>query len=323
MRAQTTRDAGAAAYAASLAAGFEAGLREWMEGIETHSGLLDYAVRSGHRTRPVGCLLACEAVGGDWRDALPMAVGVELLHKSSVIRDDIVDEDANRSGQPSFHVAHGLSAAVVISDVLWSRGLSHIANGTSEGVADSCLRAAAEALCEMAAGQLEDALPSQSRMGAQDRLLVNEQKTGSLAGLACQLGAIVGGGTTEEIATLTRYGRKIGTAFQVLNDVRNLSGEENARLPASDIRARRDTVLTAFGREAGALGGPPVTRGLSHDEVEETRSRLTASGALKYGDDLAARLLDEARHALVSLRRTPASEILESLTRGVLRDHAF
>lgn len=315
--------AGAGAYAASLTEGFEAALLEFAEGVESHGELIEYAVQAGHRTRPVGCLLACGAVGGDWREAIPVAIGVELLHKSSVVRDDIVDGDEVRAGQAAFHVAHGVATAVAVSDRLWSMGLAQIAEGAPPPVNAECLRAAIGVVREMAAGQLEDIAPSVQRRGVRARAEVEEQKTGSLAGLACQMGAMVGGGAAHEIAALANFGRKIGTAFQVFNDMRNLSGEESDRRVASDVRKRRDTVLSAYADEAGALGRPPGLEDLDDAEVEQARHLLLAQGALEFGEELASRLLDEARACLDALPATTESAILDSLTRGVLRDHAF
>lgn len=315
--------AGAGAYAASLTQGFESALVEFAERLEAHRELVEYAVHTGHRTRPVGCLLACGAVGGDWREALPLAIGVELLHKSSVIRDDIVDGDEMRSGQAAFHAVHGIAAAVSVSDRLWTMGLTQIADGAPPQLSAECLRAATDVLNEMAAGQLEDIVPSRRRRGVRSRAQVEEQKTGSLAGLACRLGALVGGGSPHETEALTDFGRKIGTAFQVLNDMRNLAGEEADRPVASDVRKRRDTVLSAYADEIGGSGDPPGSRDLSDSEVEQARGRLLAQGALEFGERLASRLLDEARACLEVLPPTDASAILDSLTRGTLRDHAF
>jgi geranylgeranyl pyrophosphate synthase len=133
------------------------------------------------------------------------------------------------------------------------------------------------------------------------------------------MGAIVGGGTPEHVSALTSYGRSVGTAFQVLNDVRNLAGEETARSAGSDVRNGRATVVSSY-------AGEPVPRGttdLSAADAENTRRHLVAKGALEFGETLAARLLDEARGHLDRLPSTPESEILVSLTRGVLRTHAF
>ncbi len=314
---------GAGAYAASLTQGFEAALVEFVEHLESHRELVEYAVHVGHRTRPVGCLLACGAVGGDWREALPVAIGVELLHKSSVIRDDIVDGDEMRSGQLAFHVVHGIAVAVAVSDGLWTMGLTQIVEGAPPHLGAECLRVAADVLNEMAAGQLEDIVPSGRRRDVQSRAQVEEQKTGSLAGLACRLGALVGGGSSAETEALTDFGRKIGTAFQVVNDMRNLAGEEADRPAASDVRKRRNTVLSAYAYETGGSDRRSGSKDLSDSEVEQARGRLLAQGALQFGESLASRLLDEARTRLEVLPPTDASAILDSLTREALRDHAF
>lgn len=314
---------GAEAYAATLAQGFEAALLNIVEEIEPHRDQIEYAVRTGHRTRPVGCLLACAAVGGNWREALGAAVGVEFLHKSSVIRDDIADGDAVRSGQPSLHTVYGVSIALGVSDWLWTTGLTQIGEEAPPALSTQCLRAATDVVREMAVGQLEDIDPTKQRYGAEDRIEVEEQKTGSLAGLACQIGAIIGGGRPPEISALRDFGRKLGTAFQVLNDMRNLSGEEAGRRAASDVRKRRATVLSAYAHGVGTFAGLPTSGELSDAEVEQERQNLLASGALQFGEKLAARLLDEARAQLRVLPATEASEVLGSLTRGVLREHAF
>ena len=315
--------AGAEAYAATLAQEFEAALLNIVEDLEPHRDQIGYAVRTGHRTRPVGCLLACAAVGGDWREALSAAVGVEFLHKSSVIRDDIADGDAVRSDQPSLHTVYGVSTALGVSDWLWTTGLTQISEETPPALSTDCLRAATDVVREMAVGQLEDIDPTEQRYSAEDRIEVEEQKTGSLAGLACHIGAIVGGGHPPEISALRVFGRKLGTAFQVLNDMRNLSGEEAGRRAASDLRQRRVTVLSAYAHEIGTYAGLPPSGELSDDELEQARQDLLASGALQFGEKLAARLLDEARAQLGVLPATEASEVLSSLTCGVLRDHAF
>lgn len=310
-----------------MRSGFDQALARFLDGVVSHRALVEYAVRGGHRTRPVGCLLACAAVGGDWSDALEVAVGVELIHKSSVIRDDIVDGDRVRSGQPALHAVHGVASAIAVSDVLWTLALQQIWSGAPREVANDCLLASSDVLRDMAAGQLEDVAPSAARRSTEDRLFVEEQKTGSLSELACRLGAMVGGGSSGEVEALARYGRKLGTAFQVINDVRNLSGSEAARTTASDVRNGRDTVLSAHVREVAAPEAL-TTFGLSardatDSQTERVRETLIASGAVDFGEALAARLLAAAGDELGVLPPTIASTILASLTRGVLRDYAF
>ncbi len=182
----------------------------------------------------------------------------------------------------------------------------------------------------MAAGQLEDASPSPHRRSVAARLTVEERKTGALSELACRLGGIIGGGTSREIDALAQYGRKLGTAFQVLNDVRNLCGAETARSAASDVRKRRDTVLSAHTREIVDHDARNLLESVSlgaHDltdsQVETVRDTLLCSGAADFGEHLAAKLMAAASMHLGTLAPTVARDILEQLAHDALLAYAF
>jgi geranylgeranyl pyrophosphate synthase len=304
---------------------FEEARADLVRNLSSHADLVDYATRSGHRTRPVGCLLAADAVGGDWRAALDAAVAVELIHKSSVIRDDIVDGDLARSGQPALHVAFDTSRAIATSDLLWTLALQRLSLSPVD--LQSC---AARAMHEMATGQLEDVAPSPGKQSVAQRRLVEERKTGVLSELACRLGAVIGGGTPPQVEALSRYGRNLGTAFQILNDVRNLRGEETERRPASDLRNRRSTILSAYAREVADDRGRALLDSfvagsgeLPEGEVEALRETILSSGAAEFGERTAAELMEGARLQLDALEGSTAKEILESLTQDALLTYAF
>jgi geranylgeranyl diphosphate synthase, type I len=317
-------------FAQQIRRGFEDALASHVRQLPSHRELVEYATRSGHRTRPVGCLLACAAVGGDWRVALDAAVAVELIHKSSVIRDDVVDGDETRSGQPAMHIAFGVPSAIAVSDLLWTVALRIIAWPDADRGGEECLRACTQALFEMASGQLEDTTPSPLASSVKVRLLAEERKTGALSELACRLGAIAGGGSESEVEALARYGRGLGTAFQIFNDVRNLKGAEAERSAASDVRRRRDTVLSAHARAVldsedrelleRVRHGPGE---LSQAEVDEVREVLISSGASEFGERLAGELMADARAQLLALEPSLASEIFRSLAEDALLNYAF
>lgn len=317
-------------FATSSKQGFERALEEYVRDLPAHAELVHYALRTGHRTRPVGCLLACSAVGGDWHAALGAAIGIELIHKSSVIRDDIVDGDEVRSGQPAPHVVYGVPTAIALSDFLWTQGLERIRDQPTVPLADRCLRESTVVLGEMASGQLEDICPSPDRQGPEHRMTVEERKTGSLSELACRLGGIIGGGDTSQLEALGRYGRKLGTAFQILNDVRNLLGVEQSRSRASDLHNRRDTILTAHVRANStsaiqklleeARSGPGT---LSSQQVESVRGVLLECGAVEFGEEIAEQTMAEARAELTLLPPSPARDVFEGLARDALLAYAF
>lgn len=290
---------------------FEEALSASVAAFSSHREVLTYALSGGHRSRPMGCLLACSAVGGTVESAIDVAVAVEFIHKSSVIRDDIADDDDQRSGHSAVHTVYGPAIALAVSDVLWSEGLARIAALPTHWRAAS-VGSTVAALREMAIGQLEDVAPSLGANSVTARLEVDERKTGALSELACRLGAITGDGADDDVKALSAYGRKLGTAFQVLNTIRNIAGLEPDRPAATDLRKRRDTVLTAHSR---AMRGPDVRVANALDQllpdlddpaVTQLRATLLSDGAVTFGKTLAASLLSDARRLLESLPPTPA-----------------
>ena len=249
-----------------------------------------------------------------------MAIGVELIHKASVIRDDVEDDDSRRSGQASLHAAYGMAVALAASDLLWTTGLAHISQGHPPHQRAQYVGAAATTLREMAAGQMEDLSPSFDAHSPTARLAVDEQKTGALSELACRLGAMAAEAPPQHIEALATYGRKLGTAFQIVNTIRNLEGVEPERLPASDLKKRRDTVLTAHVREKEGLDirvAPTSQRraGLDLDDatVDQLRAEFLSFGAATFGERIANQLLSAARMQLRVLPATSARNILEQL----------
>ncbi|HEX4033600.1 MAG TPA: polyprenyl synthetase family protein [Solirubrobacteraceae bacterium] len=317
-------DPQAQALADELRESFEDALQAYISAWPSHHEIGTYALTTGHRTRPVGCLLACAAVGGAWPTAMQAAIAVELVHKSSVIRDDIADDDDMRSGHRAVHAQFGVPVALALSDRLWSDAFSSIAKAFDPELSSRCLRGLTDATHEMALGQLEDIAPSPHMSGLRSRLLVNERKTGVLAQIACWLGAVVGGADSGRADALGRYGRRLGTAFQVLNDVRNLSGLEDQRPAATDIRDGRETVLTAYARsEANRFVADRSRESYAGDDLGAVRRAMLDAGADDFGESLAADLMRQARAELAQLTSSPARDVLVALTTDGLLSFAF
>jgi geranylgeranyl pyrophosphate synthase len=319
-----------ATFARELFHEFERALSQEVNGLSNHVEQVRYATSAGHRTRPVGVLLATSAVGGEWAKSLGAAVAAEFIHKSSVIRDDIADGDKMRGGQLALHIKYDLGTAIAVSDFLWTRALRILGGDYLTDRSRESVWLAITAIGDMAVGQLEDVAPSPSLSAVSDRLAVEEAKTGALSQLSCELGALLGGGTEAEVRALSGYGRALGTAFQILNDVRNLQGAETSRPGGSDIRNGRDTVLSAYARTTGdsrvrkllslSGSGGGEHSGVGHHIV---RSAVLGSDAVTFGERLAGQYMKAAREELAFLQPTAAREILEALTRDALLSYAF
>ncbi len=180
-------------------------------------------LNGGKRIRPVLCMAACEAVGGHAESALEPALAVEILHTYTLVHDDLpcMDDDALRRGQPTVHVKYGEGAAVLVGDALQALAFDVLGRSLFDV---ERLRAGWMALCRAAGpggvvgGQWEDvtAAPPHTpeRIG-----YVHQHKTADLLSCAARLGAIAGNGDAVQIAALADYGKHLGLAFQIIDDL--------------------------------------------------------------------------------------------------------
>lgn len=176
----------------------------------------------GKRLRPALTLAACTAVGGDRARALPAAAAVELLHAYTLVHDDLpcMDDDDERRGRPTVHVAFGEATAVLVGDGLLTEAfgvLAELGARAADAVAVLARRAGA---AELLAGQARDlAFAAEPRALAFDDIeRLHAGKTGALFSAATELGGIAGNATSEVCQGLARLGLAIGIAFQHADD---------------------------------------------------------------------------------------------------------
>jgi geranylgeranyl diphosphate synthase type II len=188
----------------------------------------------GKRLRPVLCLLAAEACGGEAaaEAALPSACALELVHTYSLIHDDLpaMDDDDLRRGRPTCHKAFDEATAILAGDGLLTLAFEVIAAHTRPAeAAIGCVRALAEAAgpAGMVGGQMAD-LQAEGRTDGTTEALeaIHRRKTGALLRASLQMGAIVAGADAERRAALDRYGRAVGLAFQIVDDLLDVQGDE-------------------------------------------------------------------------------------------------
>ena len=216
------------------------------------------ALGPGKRTRPLLCLRACEAVGGEAEDALAPAVAIEMVHAFSLVHDDLpaMDDDDLRRGRPTLHRHAGEALAVLAGDALLSLAVEAV---SAPGAEPRLPGELAEATTAMIAGQVLDTVGGfPGAMPEADRLeSVHLQKTGALLRAACRMGAICGGGSLEQLAALGAFANGVGLCFQAVDDL-------------LDVTADAATLGKATGKDAGA--GKLTYPGLYG--VEGTRERV-------------------------------------------------
>ncbi|HEY2881609.1 MAG TPA: farnesyl diphosphate synthase [Pirellulales bacterium] len=243
------------------------------------------------RLRPTLVLFAAEACGSSWEAAMPAACAVEMIHTYSLIHDDLpaMDNDDLRRGRPTCHKAFGEALAILAGDALLALALEVVAKNTHPPeFAARCCAVLAEAAgpTALVGGQADD-LSVQYTEGDLGMLEnIHRRKTGAMFAVSLQLGGYVAGAADAEQTALERYGRKIGLAFQIADDLLDVRGDE----AALGKRVGKDS-------EHGKLTFPGLLG------VEESQRR-------------AQRLIDEACAALAPLGEKRAG--LDALARYVL-----
>jgi len=199
---------------------------------ETISRAVRYSLfAGGKRLRPILVLASAEAVGGLVEAALPAAAAFEMIHTYSLIHDDLpaMDDDSLRRGKPTSHVVFGDAIAILAGDALQTHAFRALADGESAISAERrlsaiALLADAAGASGMVGGQVAD-LEAEGQPVSSDGLeFIHRHKTGALIHAATEVGAVVGGGSDEQIAHLARYGEHIGLAFQIIDDILDVTG---------------------------------------------------------------------------------------------------
>jgi len=186
----------------------------------------------GKRLRPILVLLSCEACGGDPENALPAASAIEMVHTYSLIHDDLpaMDDDDLRRGIPTSHIKFGEANAILAGDALLTRAFELMASQikVKSCAAECCVDLAnAAGAVGMVGGQVAD-LESEHREHStlEELEAIHRRKTGRLICSALTMGARIGGADAVTLGELQRYGTCIGLAFQITDDLLDLTGDE-------------------------------------------------------------------------------------------------
>jgi len=240
-------------YLAERAALLEPFLEAALPGPDAEPAALHAAMRhllfpGGKRLRPGFCFAGCEAAGGAPERALAAAAALELVHTYSLVHDDLpcMDDDALRRGRPTVHVAYGEAVAVLAGDALLALAFEVLARGgDAEAVAELASAAGSR---ELVGGQALDlAFPPDGAADAAAVEAVHRRKSAALIAAAVGLGARSGGADAALHDRLAAFGREVGLAFQIADDLLDADDEESCSLVRAlggpGARARAEALL--------------------------------------------------------------------------------
>lgn len=257
------------AYLQRRKAEIDAALEKYLQRLCPSRHLLEavhYAVMAGgKRIRPILCLAAAEAVGGDGQTAMPAACAVEMIHSYSLIHDDLpaLDDDDLRRGKPTCHVQFGEATAILCGDallnmafeVLSGHGLNAPAAHARNWLRIIDIISRASGCRGMIEGQARDLAFEGVPLSPEALQQLHELKTGALIGAAVQCGALLGGGSEDHAGRLTTYAVRIGLAFQVADDILNVTGDPEmlGKAVGTDQERQKNTYPALMGLDQSRI----------------------------------------------------------------------
>jgi geranylgeranyl pyrophosphate synthase len=271
----------------------------------------------GKRLRPLLVFLAADTEEGE--GLVRAAAAVELVHSATLVHDDVLDAAALRRGVPTVVAAAGRGAATATGDLLFARAFAELAvNGRADEI-----QVLSEASSALAEGELLQRADAWNAEVALERYLRRcELKTARLFEAACRLGALEGGGSPDELGA---FGRRIGLAFQLLDDVLDVSGpaERTGKQRGTDLLDGTVTLPLILARERdGALAALDPRSIDSAAVAEDVCDRIAATGALDEARARALEMVNEAKAGLPDGLSARQRHALELVATGVVARYA-
>ena len=270
----------------------------------------------GKRLRPLLTLLAAELGDGSRREVIDAAVVVELTHLASLYHDDVMDSAPLRRGAPAAHEVWGNQVAILTGDLLFAR-----ASLTVAGLGPEAVRIQASTFERLCLGQLHETIgprPGEDPIAHYRQVLAD--KTASLIATSARLGAMFAGCTPDVVSTVMRFGEKIGVAFQLADDVIDLTsdGATTGKTPGTDLRERVPTMPVLLLRELVAGPSPAAA---DRDLVALLDSDLSSDAALAQAVAVLRRhdVVERTRQQATALAHEAVAE-LDPLPDGAAKD---
>jgi len=281
----------------------------------------------GKMLRPYLAVQCCEIVGGKVEAALPSAAAVELLHTFTLIHDDVIDHDRFRRGVRSVHAQWNVPVAIVAGDLLFAKVYELVVKRTPPELAPAELRLRvvellSEAAVNVCEGQMLDvAFSKRSEVSEEEYIDMVGKKTSNLFKTSAQIGAVLGGGSEEQVERLGRFAYLCGIAFQISDDVLGLVADEKAlgKPVGSDLRERKKTLplihalrVAGEGERRGIIKA--LNRNATQRDIEEAYQTIARLGSIDYALNRARSFIEEGQRELSAFPQSRARDLLHQFS---------
>jgi geranylgeranyl diphosphate synthase type I len=277
----------------------------------------------GKRVRPFLALTSCESVTGDVSTALPFAAALELMHNFTLVHDDIMDRSVLRRNYPTVHVKFGEPSAILAGDLMFAKSFAALLDTTVDYQTFKKLEHwFVDCIIGICEGQhLDMEFEQRATVNEKEYLEMIMKKTAVLFELSAKGGALIGGGTQQEIDALSTYGASLGLAFQIWDDCLDMSSDAQTigKDIGNDIRNGKKTMIAvhslshAAGRQKQLLGDLFGNRKASDVEVKKVFGCFRDLGSVEYAQQQALQYDTLAKDALKVVRDSPAKQLLGDL----------
>ncbi len=258
-------------------------IEEFIEGLQLDVepkglyGPVRYCLRNGgKRIRPAMTLMACEMFGGEYKNALPAAIGLELFHNFTLLHDDIMDEAPIRRNRPTVHKKWNINTAILSGDLMYALAYKYVCQ-----VSDDALRKVIElfnkTVIEVCEGQQYDMdFEDQEEVPVEAYLEMIRLKTAVLPAACLQTGAIIAGASEQDQKAIYDFGEYIGLAFQLRDDWLDVYGDEAlfGKKPGGDIIANKKTWLYIHALEMAREEHRVILKKAFNNEIKDDEAKV-------------------------------------------------
>ncbi len=260
-------------YLAARQKKIERALERYLPDENTKPPTIHKAIRyslfaGGKRLRPILCLAAAEACGGKIDRALPLACALECIHTYSLVHDDLpsMDNDDFRRGRPTCHKVFGDGIAVLAGDALLTIAFEIVSRAKFSPHYDLSILlrevAVAAGSRKLIAGQVADLEAEGRKIDMAELRYIHENKTAAILTTSVRLGAMSAGANPKSLAAITKFGRALGLAFQIIDDILDVTqtSEKLGKSAGKDAAAKKATYPAVIGLEKSRLEAKRLTR---------------------------------------------------------------
>jgi geranylgeranyl diphosphate synthase type I len=285
-----------------------------------------YPEAGGKRLRPVMAVTVAEAVGKKGKQAIPFGCALEIVHNFTLVHDDVMDKDETRRGRPAVHILYDIPTAIIAGDALFAVAFWTIAKTETDGERlRKLFQISAEAIYKVAEGQQMDIdFETRDDIKVEEYMEMVEKKTAVLFACAAEGGALIGGGTTAQMADMKEYAMLLGVGFQIWDDVLGLTADEKklGKPVGSDIRNGKRTLIAVHALEKlGTKGRQDNAAALkafgnekaTDEEVEACIELFRSTGSIDHAQGMALEYADKAKKKLESLPQSDDRQFLSEM----------